>query len=122
MRGLNLKAISGVWPPYVTKIMNDAFELPEDKLGLDGSYIGIWLALSQKLNFSTSVTKLPTDAKWSSMRDHVSTRKYDLILTGNSLTQSRSVDFDFSVALTPSFVRYNKHFLIECNQTCQFFI
>ena len=86
--------------------MNDAFELPEDELGLDGSYIGIWLALSQKLNFTTSVTKLSSDAKWSSMRDQVKSRKYDLILTGNSHTQSRSLDFDFSVALTPSFVRY----------------
>ena len=95
--------------------MNDAFELPEQRFGLDGSYIGIWLALSKKLNFSTSVTKLPSDAKWSSMRDQVKTRKYDLILTGNSLTQSRSLDFDFSVSLTPSFVRYDEHFLTKGN-------
>ena len=111
MKGLSLKAISGIWPPYITKITNDVseilpqFYLPQRKLGLTGSYIGIWLALSNKLNFSTTVTKLPSDAKWSSMRDQVKTKTYDVILTGNSLTQSRSLDFDFSVSLTPSVLR-----------------
>ena len=89
-----------MWPPFITKLQM------EDELKVDGLYYDIWLVLQSRLNFTTSVTKSSVPSGiWSSMTNSVKRKEYDLVLTGNSQTWSRSKFVDFSFAITPSTLR-----------------
>ena len=89
-----------VWPPFITKLQM------EDELKVDGLYYDIWQVLQSRLNFTTSVTKSSVPSGiWSSMTNSVKRKEYDLVLTGNSQTWSRSKFVDFSFAITPSTLR-----------------
>ena len=89
-----------MWPPFITKLQM------EDELKVDGLYYDIWQVLQSRLNFTTSVTKSSVPSGiWSSMTNSVKQKEYDLVLTGNSQTWSRSKFVDFSFAITPSTLR-----------------
>ena len=69
-----------------------------------GLYYEIWKIVEKRLNFTTKVDIIQQDLpdKWNKMIGNVSARNYDLLLSGNSLTETRSklVDFSFPLILT----------------------
>ena len=104
MQGLTFKAISDVWFPFITNII----ETENGNTELNGLYAELWSELSERMNFTTIVTKLPsniTSGRWSYMIEAVKNQKYDLVLTGCSQTPSRYPLIDFSFPLQMSTLR-----------------
>ena len=74
---------------------------------IKGMYSEVWKVLEQRLNFTTDVTKVVCGncSKYTVMKNAVANNEYDLALTGNSLTHSRSKTFDFSYPIVPTSLR-----------------
>ena len=78
----------------------------ENETIIEGFYYDVWQVLQSRLNFTTSITKSSvTSGIWSSMMDSVKRKEYDLVLSGNSQSFSRSKIVDFSFPLTLSTLR-----------------
>ena len=78
----------------------------EKETVIEGFYYDVWQVLQSRLNFTTTVTKSSvTSGIWSSMSNSVSRLEYDLVLSGNSQSFSRSKIVDFSFPLTLSTLR-----------------
>ena len=89
-----------VWSPFITKL-----EVEKETI-IEGFYCDIWQVLQSRLNFTTTVTKSSvTSGTWSSMSNSVSRKEYDLVLSGNSQSFSRSKIVDFSFPMTLSTLR-----------------
>lgn len=70
-----------------------------------GMYADIWSVLSQRLNFTTKLTRVSSTEGWNYMINSVKNQSYDLVLSGNSQTYSRSKIIDFSFPLQMSSLR-----------------
>ena len=102
---MTFKAISDVWFPFITNII----ETENGNAELNGLYAELWSELSDRMNFTTIVTKLPlniTSGRWSHMIESVKNHKHDLVLTGCSQTFNRYPLIDFSFPLQMSTLRY----------------
>ena len=109
--GTTFQAISGVWAPFITNII----ENENSPNTIEGFYAEIWQELSKRLNFTTKITKLPsnvTSGRWSYMVDAIGDKKYDLLLSGSSQTLSRSLTSDFSLPMQMSTVRFASVFIV----------
>ena len=92
-----------VWAPFI----EEAFVQQNGSVFVRGLYYDIWQILERRLNFTTILTKMK-DGKskgWSVLMQTVVDRKYDLFLSGNSLTESRSKVVDLSFPIIPTSVR-----------------
>lgn len=86
-----------IWAPFITKV-NETF--------IEGFYFDAWKVLQKRLNFSAQI--IPASFKsntWNSMIETLVNGTNDLILSGNSLTYSRSSYLDFSYPFITSSVR-----------------
>ena len=72
---------------------------------IKGMYSDVWNVLEQRLNFTTVVTKVSRIRLRALINKGLPNKDYDLALTGNSLTYSRSKNFDFSFSIVPTSLR-----------------
>ena len=72
---------------------------------IKGMYSDVWNVLEQRLNFTTVVSKMSRMRMRALINKGLPNKDYDLALTGNSLTYSRSKNFDFSFSIVPTSLR-----------------
>ena len=89
--------------PYVSHVQNENGEL-----GLNnGIFVDVFKELSQRLNFSYTVTKPPdgewgvlqSDGSWSGMVGQLETKEVDLAVADFTITEERSKAITFSTLL-----------------------
>ena len=99
-QGITLTVTSEESMPYVSHVQNENGEL-----GLNnGIFVDVFKELSQRLNFSYTVTKPPdgewgvlkSDGSWSGMVGQLETKEVDLAVADFTVTEERSKAITFS--------------------------
>ena len=89
------------WSPFITKVKTSS----DGSTEIEGIYADIWSVISERLNFTTYITET-AQRSWSFMLKELAKKQdFDIVLTGNSLTEKRSSSADFSFTLQMTSLR-----------------
>ena len=122
LNGYVFKALTAVWPPFVTSLKNYTDEFGHQYYAPEGIYIDIMNMLSSQINATIKYMIPAKRQSWSDMTNAVAEGKYDMSVTGFSQTLRRynQVDFSFGLMQTSLRIIYPKGFVDSTWNTYEF--